>query len=71
MYTYLSMTNHRLLFYTVWNNTDGLVHASGLSFAGIDEKRKKPKFDKFLTGRYIMEVETGHSPPYIYSMWNR
>ena len=42
IYFYIAMTNQRLLYYIPWNIVDGVTHASGLSFAGYDEKQKKP-----------------------------
>ena len=62
------MTNQRILYYTPWHEQDGLMHACGITYSGIDEKTKQPKFDKFLTGNYIMEVETSASAAHMFTV---
>lgn len=55
------MSNQRYLYYTPWCITDASMIACGLGYNGIDEKVKKPKFDR-INSIYILEVEFGTSP---------
>lgn len=55
------MSNQRFLYYSGWCITDGSVIASGLGYAGKDEKTGEDKFDQIYSIN-ILPVETGLSP---------
>jgi hypothetical protein len=55
------MTGQRFIYYSTWCLTDGQMIASGLGYAGKNEKTGEEMFDKIYSIR-IMDVELGLSP---------
>ena len=63
------MTGQRFVFYCTWCLTDGQIIASGLGYAGKNEKTGEEMFDKIYSIR-IMDVELGLSPQTMMTHWN-